>query len=68
MPGARSEAGHLARLIPGATLLADASATHTAVATALHHHAYAHSPATLWATCNARRAAGSSCTTIANDR
>ncbi|EMF30117.1 hypothetical protein H114_05789 [Streptomyces gancidicus BKS 13-15] len=42
LPGARSEAGHLARLIPGATLLADASATHTAVATALHHHAYAH--------------------------
>lgn len=42
MPGARREAGHLARLLPGSTLLADASATHSAVVSALPRHAYAH--------------------------
>ncbi|MFJ4470813.1 CHAT domain-containing protein [Streptomyces sp. NPDC089424] len=42
LPAARREAGHLAGLLPGATLLADASATHAAVVSALHHHAYAH--------------------------
>ncbi|MFC0598236.1 CHAT domain-containing protein [Streptomyces palmae] len=42
LPGARREADHLARLLPGATLLADGSATHSAVVSALHHHAYAH--------------------------
>ncbi|MEU1035795.1 CHAT domain-containing protein [Streptomyces mirabilis] len=42
LPGARSEADHLARLLPGAELLADAAATHSAVVSALHRHAYAH--------------------------
>ncbi|WP_190085468.1 CHAT domain-containing protein [Streptomyces longisporoflavus] len=42
LPGARREAEHLARLLPGATLLADASATHSAVVSALPRHAYAH--------------------------
>lgn len=42
LPGARREADHLARLLPGATLLADASATHSAVVSALPRHAYAH--------------------------
>ncbi|MFC8371947.1 CHAT domain-containing protein [Streptomyces sp. NPDC057239] len=42
LPGARREAEHLARLLPGAALLADTSATHSAVVSALRHHAYAH--------------------------
>ncbi|WP_266709997.1 CHAT domain-containing protein [Streptomyces sp. NBC_00102] len=42
LPGARREAEHLTRLIPRATLLADGSATHSAVVSALHGHAYAH--------------------------
>ncbi|MFJ3616999.1 CHAT domain-containing protein [Streptomyces iakyrus] len=42
LPGARREAEHLARLLPGAALLADTSATHSAVASALPRHAYAH--------------------------
>ncbi|MGW6056764.1 CHAT domain-containing protein [Streptomyces sp. NPDC055189] len=42
LPGARREAEHLARLLPHTTLLADASATHTAVVSALPRHAYAH--------------------------
>ncbi|MGW5861225.1 CHAT domain-containing protein [Streptomyces sp. NPDC055239] len=42
LPGARREADHLARLLPRATLLADASATHSAVVSALHRHDYAH--------------------------
>ncbi|MCT2588745.1 CHAT domain-containing protein [Streptomyces sp. N2-109] len=42
LPGARREADHLARLLPQATLLADASATHSAVVSALPRHAYAH--------------------------
>jgi CHAT domain-containing protein/tetratricopeptide (TPR) repeat protein len=42
LPGARREADHLARVLPGAQLLADASATHAAVVSALHGHAYAH--------------------------
>ncbi|MFF1700148.1 CHAT domain-containing protein [Streptomyces sp. NPDC058257] len=42
LPGARREADHLARLLPRATLLADASATHSAVVSALPRHAYAH--------------------------
>ncbi|MEB3964825.1 CHAT domain-containing protein [Streptomyces kunmingensis] len=42
LPGARGEAEHLARLLPRATLLADASATHSAVVSALPRHAYAH--------------------------
>ncbi|WP_217130882.1 CHAT domain-containing protein [Streptomyces sp. AC558_RSS880] len=42
LPGARREAEHLARLLPGAALLADTSATHSAVVSALHRHAYAH--------------------------
>lgn len=42
LPGARREANHLASLLPGATLLADVSATHSAVVSALPRHAYAH--------------------------
>ncbi|MGW6318094.1 CHAT domain-containing protein [Streptomyces sp. NPDC055099] len=42
LPGARREADHLARLLPGATLLADTSATHSAVVSALPRHPYAH--------------------------
>lgn len=42
LPGAREEAGRLAGLLPGATLLADASATRSAVVAALHGHAHAH--------------------------
>ncbi|MEU5098053.1 CHAT domain-containing protein [Streptomyces sp. NPDC020996] len=42
LPGARREAEHLVRMLPGAALLADASATHAAVVSALHRHAYAH--------------------------
>ncbi|MEU6674068.1 CHAT domain-containing protein [Streptomyces sp. NPDC046925] len=42
LPGARREADQLARLLPDATLLADASATHSAVVSALPRHAYAH--------------------------
>ncbi|GAA0931357.1 CHAT domain-containing protein [Streptomyces thermoalcalitolerans] len=42
LPGARREAEHLARMLPGATLLADTSATHSAVVSALHHHAHVH--------------------------
>ncbi|MFD6420468.1 CHAT domain-containing protein [Streptomyces sp. NPDC060198] len=42
LPGALREAQHLARLIPRATLLRDDSATHSAVVSALHDHAYAH--------------------------
>lgn len=42
LPGARREADRLARLLPGAALLADADATHSAVVSALHHHAHAH--------------------------
>ncbi|MEV0690747.1 CHAT domain-containing protein [Streptomyces sp. NPDC050388] len=42
LPGARREAEHLARTLPGAALLADTSATHAAVVSALHHHAHAH--------------------------
>ncbi|MGW0948960.1 CHAT domain-containing protein [Streptomyces sp. NPDC002623] len=42
LPGARREADRLARLLPRATLLADASATHSAVVSALPRHAYAH--------------------------
>ncbi|WP_326796893.1 CHAT domain-containing protein [Streptomyces sp. NBC_01808] len=42
LPGALREAGHLARVVPRATLLADASATHSAVVSALPRHAYAH--------------------------
>ncbi|MGW2052095.1 CHAT domain-containing protein [Streptomyces sp. NPDC001858] len=42
LPGARREADRLARLLPEATLLADASATHSAVVSALPRHAYAH--------------------------
>ncbi|MEU1375358.1 CHAT domain-containing protein [Streptomyces triculaminicus] len=42
LAGARREADRLARLLPGAVLLADASATHSAVVRALRHHAYAH--------------------------
>ncbi|WP_225826512.1 CHAT domain-containing protein [Streptomyces naphthomycinicus] len=42
LPGARREADRLARLLPGAELLADGSATRSAVVSALHRHAYAH--------------------------
>jgi len=42
LPGARREAEQLAGTLPGATLLADASATHSAVVSALRHHAHAH--------------------------
>ncbi|MFI8090201.1 CHAT domain-containing protein [Streptomyces sp. NPDC086080] len=42
LPGARREAEHLARTLPGAALLADTSATHSAVVSALHRHAHAH--------------------------
>ncbi|MEV6756531.1 CHAT domain-containing protein [Streptomyces sp. NPDC051214] len=42
LPGARREADHLASVLPGATLLADASATHSAILSALPRHAYAH--------------------------
>ncbi|WP_328718907.1 CHAT domain-containing protein [Streptomyces sp. NBC_00247] len=42
LPGALREAEHLTRLIPRATLLRDDSATHSAVVSALHDHAYAH--------------------------
>ncbi|CAL9638015.1 hypothetical protein SUDANB15_06241 [Streptomyces sp. enrichment culture] len=42
LPGARREAEHLARLLPGAALLADTSATRSAVVSALHRHAHAH--------------------------
>ncbi|MEU6764897.1 CHAT domain-containing protein [Streptomyces sp. NPDC046853] len=42
LPGARREADQLARLLPDATLLADASATHSAVVSTLPRHAYAH--------------------------
>ncbi len=42
LPGARGEAEHLARTLPGAALLADAAATHSAVVSALHRHAYVH--------------------------
>ncbi|WP_409235586.1 CHAT domain-containing protein [Streptomyces sp. PA5.6] len=42
LPGARREADALARQLPGATLLADTSATHSAVVAALPRHAYAH--------------------------
>ncbi|MEU9847061.1 CHAT domain-containing protein [Streptomyces sp. NPDC047985] len=42
LPGARREADRLARLLPGAALLADADATHCAVVSALHHRAHAH--------------------------
>ncbi|MFF2327654.1 MULTISPECIES: CHAT domain-containing protein [unclassified Streptomyces] len=42
LPGARREADSLARLLPRATLLADATATHSAVVSALPRHAYAH--------------------------
>ncbi|WP_299537583.1 CHAT domain-containing protein [uncultured Streptomyces sp.] len=42
LPGARREAEHLAGLLPGATVLVGASATHSAVVAALPRHAYAH--------------------------
>lgn len=42
LPGTRREAEHLARLLPGATLLTGAAATHSAVVSALPRHAYAH--------------------------
>ncbi|WP_424860562.1 CHAT domain-containing protein [Streptomyces sp. MMS24-I29] len=42
LPGARREADQLAGLLPGASLLADADATRSAVVSALHHHAHAH--------------------------
>ncbi|MEU8677853.1 CHAT domain-containing protein [Streptomyces sp. NPDC048560] len=42
LSGVRREADHLARLLPDAAVLADTSATHSAVVTALPHHAYAH--------------------------
>ncbi|GHG99449.1 CHAT domain-containing tetratricopeptide repeat protein [Streptomyces lanatus] len=42
LPGARHEADELVRLLPRATLLADADASHSAVVSALHRHAYAH--------------------------
>ncbi|MFI1420783.1 CHAT domain-containing protein [Streptomyces sp. NPDC020731] len=42
LPGARREADQLARALPAASLLADASATHSAVVAALHRHAHVH--------------------------
>ncbi|MGW8886326.1 CHAT domain-containing protein [Streptomyces sp. NPDC055749] len=42
LPGARREAEHLARLLPGAAELADTAATHAAVVSALPRHAYVH--------------------------
>ncbi|MEV5551802.1 CHAT domain-containing protein [Streptomyces sp. NPDC052309] len=42
LPGARRESEHLAALLPGAAVLADASATRSAVVSALPRHAYAH--------------------------
>ena len=42
LPGTRRESEHLAQLLPGAAVLADDSATHSAVLSALPRHAYAH--------------------------
>ncbi|MEU3660241.1 CHAT domain-containing protein [Streptomyces sp. NPDC032940] len=42
LPGARRESEHLAGLLPGAAVLADAAATHAAVVSALPRHAHAH--------------------------
>ncbi|MGW6603905.1 CHAT domain-containing protein [Streptomyces sp. NPDC055036] len=42
LPETRREAEHLAQLLPGATVLAGTSATHSAVVSALPRHAYAH--------------------------
>ncbi|MGA4844329.1 CHAT domain-containing protein [Streptomyces sp. G45] len=42
LPGARDEADDLARRLRGSRLLADGAATHAAVVSALHQHAYAH--------------------------
>ena len=42
LPAARKEAEHLARLLPDATVLDGAAATHSAVLSALPQHAYAH--------------------------
>ncbi|MGW1786047.1 CHAT domain-containing protein [Streptomyces sp. NPDC002143] len=42
LPAARHEAGHLARMLPGAEVLTGASATHSAVVSALPRYAYAH--------------------------
>ncbi|MFJ5775316.1 CHAT domain-containing protein [Streptomyces sp. NPDC093094] len=42
LPGARREADRLTRVLPGASLLADSSATHSAVVAALHRNAHVH--------------------------
>ncbi|MGW0391005.1 CHAT domain-containing protein [Streptomyces sp. NPDC003042] len=42
LPAARREAEHLARLLPRSEVLTGASATHSAVVSALPRHAYAH--------------------------
>ncbi|MEU5952536.1 CHAT domain-containing protein [Streptomyces sp. NPDC047525] len=42
LPAAHREAEHLAGLLPGPEMLTGASATHSAVVSALHRHAYAH--------------------------
>ncbi|MEV4969818.1 CHAT domain-containing tetratricopeptide repeat protein [Streptomyces scopuliridis] len=42
LPAAHREAEHLARLLPGPEMLTDATATHSAVVSALPRHAYAH--------------------------
>ncbi|WP_326809982.1 CHAT domain-containing protein [Streptomyces scopuliridis] len=42
LPAAHREAEHLARLLPGPEVLTGASATHSAVVSALPRHAYAH--------------------------
>ncbi|MEU8837214.1 CHAT domain-containing protein [Streptomyces sp900116325] len=42
LPAARREAGHLTRLLPSAQVLTGASATHSAVVSALPRSAYAH--------------------------
>jgi CHAT domain-containing protein len=42
LPGTRRESEHLAQLLPGASVLADDAATHSAVVSALPRHAHAH--------------------------
>ncbi|MFC8125800.1 CHAT domain-containing protein [Streptomyces sp. NPDC057302] len=42
LPAAHREAEHLAGLLPGAEVLTGSAATHSAVVSALHRHAYAH--------------------------
>ncbi|MFI9548886.1 CHAT domain-containing protein [Streptomyces sp. NPDC052016] len=68
LPGARRESQHLAGLLPGAAVLADTSATRSAIVAALPRHAYVHFACHALSAWSVPPAVGWSCTITAHTR